>query len=149
VAHSLTAFKNTFLVLLLASFSINAQDSPNVNSDIDDVRIFTGYTVSKDGNMVTPSVVTLIRKGDLLDCRFIAFVGVPLEFRDTVLIPKDGSNPTFKGQEPIHGTGETNDPRGFMVQWNATLDGNIIKGRFTQPYDRGHFTLNEAYENVH
>ena len=65
------------------------------------------------------------------------------------MIPKDGSNPTFNGQEPIHGTGETNDPRGFMVQWNATLDGNIIKGRFMQPYDFGHFTLNKAYENIY
>jgi hypothetical protein len=149
MAIRFAAYRNALIFLFLLCSNVSAQEALNEGSNIDDVRIFAGFTVSKNGVAVTPSVVTLIRKGDLLDCRFVAFVGEPLEFRDTVIVPKDGSNPTFRATTRIQRVGETDDPRGFMVEWIATLDGNVIQGRFSQPYDRGSFTLHEAYEDIH
>jgi len=121
-------------------------NAPNSrNSDIKGVRIFTGYTISKGGSLSTPSVVTIIETSEQLDCRFVAFVGVPLEFRDVVKITHEGKTNVFGGVENVSGKGDTEDPRNFIVKWTAELVGKKITGTFEQPYDKGDFVLHEAY----
>ena len=63
------------------------------------VRIFSGFTKSKGGKMITPSVVTLIVSKGTIDCRFIAFVGIPLAFKDKVKIPPEGEKIRFQGED--------------------------------------------------
>ena len=118
----------------------------SVASDvIEKVRIFAGYTISKNGNLKTPSHVTVIETKQQLDCRFVAFVGIPLAFRDTINIPQEDEKIVFQGIEQIAESGETKDPRGFRVTWEAELIKKTIIGTFKQPYDEGKFLLHEVY----
>ena len=71
----------------------------SLDQSIERVRIFSGFTKSKGGKMITPSVVTLIVSKGTIDCRFIAFVGIPLAFKDKVKIPPEGEKIRFQGED--------------------------------------------------
>ncbi len=136
------------LFVLLPSLDARAAEFESTPNSIEKVRIFTGYTVSKNGALSTPSVVTIIETRAQLDCRFIAFVNFPLAFRDIVKIPAPGQKIVFRGVEQLGSDGEANDQRGFLVNWEAELVGHEIQGSFKQPFDEGRFYLREAYVEI-
>lgn len=113
-------------------------ESPSLESDIRNVRVFVGFTISKEGKLVAPTVVTLIESGEKIDCRFVTFPDMPVALKDVVLIPPKGERIKFGG--------EAKDPRGWTVTWTAELVGDKMAGTFKQPYDEGRFKLLEAYK---
>lgn len=141
----------SYIIFALIGFFVTSAYSGDNDSTVEEikrVRVFSGYTISKSGAMRTPSTITIIETGNRLDCRFIAFLESlprPLAFRDVVVIPSSDQKIVFRGVEQLFGDGVTQDPRGFLVSWEAELIGTAIRGSFKQPFDEGTFHLREDY----
>lgn len=140
-----------YIIFALIGFSVTSAysgDNDSTTEEIKRVRVFSGYTISKSGTVRTPSTITIIETENRLDCRFIAFVEPlprPLAFRDVVAIAIGNQKIVFRGVERLSGDGVTQDPRGFLVSWEAELIGTTIRGNFKQPFDEGTFHLREEY----
>lgn len=107
-------------------------------SDITNVRVFVGFTISGEmQDLIAPTVVTIIEYSDRIECRFVTFPGTPVALKAEIPVPEQGEKMVFEGK--------SQDPRGWTVQWTAELVGNEIMGTFTQPHDEGQFLLLEAY----
>ena len=123
--------------LPVSALSLEQGEFSSVDSAIQNVRIFVGFTISQEEKLVAPTVVTLIESHKEIDCRFVTFPVMPVALKNVIPTPPEGGRIVFEGR--------TEDPRGWTVTWTAELIGNEIKGTFKQPHDEGKFILLEAY----
>ena len=100
---------------------------------IHSVRFFAGTVHSASvefQGLQAPASLTLIEHDAEYECKFVFFVG--------------GSLPLTVRATKSAGTalqGVAQDPRGWDVSFKAQLAGGRLTGLFSQPHDRGTFTL--------